>query len=71
LLFPSASHDPVDKRRLSARITRLIRLLRAHGLVRKVPKTLRYMLTKRGQQLCSTLLTANSLTVEQIQAAAA
>ena len=50
---------------------RLIRILRAHRLVKKVPKTFRYRLTKCGQKLCSALLTANSLSLDKLHAAAA
>ena len=71
LLFPKTSDDPLETRRLSGRVTRLIRILRAHRLVKKVPKTFRYRLTKRGQQLCSALLTANSLSLDKLHAAAA
>ena len=37
--------EPLETRRLSGRVTRLIRILRAHRLVKKVPKTFRYRLT--------------------------
>jgi hypothetical protein len=36
------------RKRRTARITRHIRVLRAHGLVRKVPKTHRYLVTAKG-----------------------
>ena len=38
LLFPKTSDDPLETRRLSGRVTRLIRILRAHRLVKKFPK---------------------------------
>jgi hypothetical protein len=71
LLFPNLDAQPAETRRCSGRVTRLFRILRAHGLIRKIPKTFRYQLTKRGQELCTALLTANSLTIQQIQKAAA
>lgn len=40
--------DPKERRRQSARISRLLQLLRAHGLIRKLPKTRRYRVTDRG-----------------------
>ncbi len=40
-----------ERKRLCGRVSRQIRLLRAHGLVRKVPHTHRYVLTKKGMQL--------------------
>ncbi len=38
-------HSPQDRRRLSARTTRKLRLLRAHGIIRKVPRSHRYKVT--------------------------
>jgi hypothetical protein len=40
--------DPKAKRRHSARISRLLQLLRAHGLIAKLANTRRYRVTKRG-----------------------
>jgi hypothetical protein len=45
------SVDPAEKRRHTARITRKIQLLRAHGLVAKIPRARRYRLTLRGRTL--------------------
>ena len=47
-----------EKRRRSGVVTRQLRLLRAHGLIRKVPKTHRYHVTDRGRQVVTTLTTA-------------
>jgi hypothetical protein len=47
-----------QKRRQSAAVTRKIRLLRAHGLVKKVPKTPRYHLTTRGYQAITAIIAA-------------
>ena len=49
-----------DKRRQSGIITRKIRLLRAHGLVSKVSKTHRYILTEKGRLALTALLTARN-----------
>ena len=35
----------------AAGVTRLIQLLRAHGLVAKIPRTRRYRVTAAGEQL--------------------
>jgi len=45
-----------ERRRRGARVTRLIQLLRAHGLVAKVPRTRRYRITKKGEVLMSAAL---------------
>lgn len=66
-IFPEV--DPTDKttcRRASARITRRLALLRAHGLIRKVPKTHRYVATKKGHRIASAIILAGQATVEQI-----
>lgn len=47
-LVPRLPTDAAGQRRLSARVTRLIRLLRAHGLIAKVPRARRYRVTARG-----------------------
>jgi hypothetical protein len=54
-LLPGRSTDPAERRRQSARITRRIQLLRAHGLVAKIPRSRRYRLTSLGL----TLMTAS------------
>jgi hypothetical protein len=53
-LEPGEETDPISKRKASARISRLLRLLRAHGLIYKVPKTHYYRLTKKGQEVMTT-----------------
>jgi hypothetical protein len=65
LLLP-VCHDatPKEARRRSSRISRLLALLRAHGIVHKVPKSHRYRLTKRGHLLTAALFAARAATVE-------
>lgn len=57
-LYPSKRPSPAKRRRDSARVTRQIRLLRAHGLVRKVPGTHRYLLTTKGRRIGTAVLAA-------------
>jgi len=45
---PSES-DPREKRRRSAAVSRKLRLLRAHGLIQKVPKSHRCQVTTAGR----------------------
>lgn len=52
-LYPRATKDPAERRRRGARVTRLLQLLRAHGLVAKIPRTRRYRVTPRGELLMS------------------
>lgn len=55
-----------EARKLSARISRLLRLLRAHGIIRKIPKSHRYRITDKGQQLTAALFAAREATVENL-----
>jgi hypothetical protein len=58
--------DPKQVRRVAARVGRQLRILRAHGLVQKMPKTHRYQLTPKGHALTSALTAARSATLEQL-----
>lgn len=55
-----------DDRRRSARLSRLLRLLRAHGVVRKIPKTHRYQLTERGRLLTAALRATRDASIQQL-----
>src|ERR1700739_1627608 len=43
LLYHKPARTALERQRRSARISRLLRLLRGHGIVQKVPKTHRYL----------------------------
>jgi hypothetical protein len=59
LLYPTDHQlTATKKRRQSSAITRKLRLLRAHGLIKKVPKTHRYHLTARGSKAITALMAA-------------
>ena len=62
----TANVDPADSRRVAARIGRQLRLLRAHGLIQKIPKTHRYKLTPKGHALTAALTAARSATLKQL-----
>lgn len=55
----------------TTRVTRLIRMLRAHGLVRKVPHTHRYMVTRHGQTAAAALLAARAANTRKLSELAA
>jgi hypothetical protein len=55
-LVPDADTDRVRRRQLSARVTRHLRLLRAHGLIKKVPRTHVYRVTKKGSAIMTTAI---------------
>jgi hypothetical protein len=50
-LVGAPSPDPTQRRRQNARVTRRIQLLRAHGLLAKVPRSRRYHPTHQGRAL--------------------
>ena len=60
--------DRQELRRQSGRATRLLRLLRAHGLIYKVSRTRYYRVTKHGQQVMSAALTVRSADVAKLAA---
>jgi hypothetical protein len=69
-LYAKPTADPKQQRSRSAAVTRKLRLLRAHGLIKKVPKTHRYTLTNRGREIIATLLAARSADAEKLLKAA-
>ena len=69
-LYAKPTTDAKEQKRRGAAITRKLRLLRAHGLIKKVPKTHRYILTDRGRQIITTLLAARSADAEKLLEAA-
>ena len=70
-LYPKTPNEPVERRRASARITRALRLLRAHHLVKKVARTHRYHLTDRGRQVVTALLQAQDVSIAKLTEIAA
>ena len=53
-LFPRAGRNAQERKKAAGRVTRCLRLLRAHGLIRKVSGTFYYRITKRGQEVMTT-----------------
>jgi hypothetical protein len=58
VLFPARVKDVAEQRRRTAHVSRLLHLLRAHGLIAKVPHAHRYRVTTKGQTLMSAALYA-------------
>jgi len=72
LLYPrQVDAQPERARQLAARLGRHLRLLRAHGLIRKLPKSHRYRLTDKGHQLAAALFAARRANLKQLLAMAA
>ncbi len=70
-LFAFASSDSETTRRHSGHVTRRIRLLRAHGLLKKVPRTHRYLLTEKGRAVTVALSAARNASPRKLTELAA
>ena len=55
-LFGPKPQDPRERRQRCGRVCRRISLLRAHGLVAKIPRSRRYRVTRSGQRFMSTAI---------------
>ena len=55
-LYPTDQRDPHRRRQASGRVTRWFRLLRAHGLIRKVSHTRYYRVTPTGHRVMTIAL---------------
>lgn len=67
LLHPKAMNASRDEvRRLSAKTSRRLRMLRAHGLIQKVPRTHRYRISSRGRLLAAALFATRAASVKQL-----
>lgn len=71
LLGQDDEKDAKAQRRRSGQITRKLRLLRAHGVIKKVSGTHRYMLSDKGRTAVSLLAAAKNADVTHLTAIAA
>ena len=69
-LFGEVEVSAAEAKRQSAKVTRWLRLLRAHGLIAKIPKTHRYQVTAQGREKLSALLAARQANTKQFLQAA-
>lgn len=65
LLFPG-THDAAQLRRLSGKVTRLLRLFRAHGLIQKIKGTHRYQLTAHARRSLPAFSAARNTSVQAL-----
>jgi hypothetical protein len=61
--------DAIERRRQSGRVSRKLAMLRAHGLIKKIPRTHRYLLTQAGINAITAILSARQASVSQLVAA--
>jgi DNA-binding PadR family transcriptional regulator len=72
LLYPESQTLPErERRRRPAAVSRKLRMLRAHGLIQKVPKTHRYQVTAAGRRAIRAVLTMPQTSVSARNRAAA
>lgn len=71
LLFGNEDVDQGETRRRSAKVSRQLRMLRAHGLITKLLHTQRYQLTARGRVILTALQAARQANPEQLAQLAA
>ena len=69
-LYGEAPADAKVLRRQSAAVTRKLRMLRAHGLINKLPGTNRYLLNKKGRACITALLAARAVDTAKLTKAA-
>jgi len=69
-MFSVPSDDPAQKRRRAGQITRRLRMLRAHGLIHKLPHTHRYVVSEKGRQVIAALSAARKADVNKLIQAA-
>jgi hypothetical protein len=71
VLFGPKPADASAYRRQAAKVTRLLRLLRGHGLIQKVPRTHRYLINETARAAITTLLAARNASADALVACAA
>jgi hypothetical protein len=69
LLFDQPTH-PAERPGRCGRVTRKLRMLRAHGLIQKVPHTHRYTVTVKGRQVIAALHAAREADIQKLTRAA-
>ncbi len=71
VLFPKPARSQTEQKRQAAVISRKLHLLRAHRLIRKVPHTHRYHLTKAGRIAVTALIAARNANTQELTKLAA
>jgi len=71
LLYPTPPKTEAEKRKRSAKIGRMLRMLRAHGLIRKRSKSHSYDVTPKGRSIITAITVAHQVTVNKLLSTAA
>jgi hypothetical protein len=70
ILYGDETKLPEESKRQSGKVTRLLRLLRGHGIIAKIAKTHRYQLTEKGRNSLAALSAACKASTKQLLEAA-
>lgn len=71
-VYPESDELPKEEqKKYSGRITRRLKLLRVHGLIKKVAKENRYTLTAKGRKFACALTTASAIDIKGLTKIAA
>lgn len=65
-LYPKTTADPAETRRRCARVSYRLRILRAHQIIKKVPRAHRYQLTAKGRRLVTAILQTQEVSLAQL-----
>jgi hypothetical protein len=68
--FKDPATDPAEQRRRSGKVSRLLWLLRAHGLIKKTGGAYRYHVTNQGRQIIAAILAARAADTAKLARAA-
>jgi len=66
ILFGADAKDEQTRRRRCGQVSRKLALLKAHGLIRRVPRTRRWMLTQKGSQAATLLAVAQAASANEL-----
>jgi hypothetical protein len=66
LLYPTPAESPKQQRYRSAAVSRKLRMLRAHGIIHKIPYTHRYQVAQDARPILVAVLTAARTSLNQI-----
>jgi hypothetical protein len=70
-LYRCAKDDSAARARIASKVSYRIRILRAHGLIRKLPNQRRYHVTAKGREILTALCRSQHITLQQLNATAA
>lgn len=68
MLSPREPTDARERRRLTGRVSRLVRLYRAHGVIAKVAHSHLYRVTPKGHQIMSLAIRCRTVNLSQLAA---